>query len=210
MSRKVSTLWRTCLNKLPTIVAAVMFVLLPLCCCGFMFGQYPVQRFILNQRSAKMQSYEQRIASDPDDARAAEGIVRYLGNSDHETRGTALRALGRVESAPLDEIQIIAPYLSHEDHYTRRDAILAVKDRGDEAVTILDEIIACLDDPVGIDVRVFAAQVLSNLGADAARALPALREAATAQENSPFHDEFARSVQQIESTLEDQDREIWP
>lgn len=175
-----------------------------------MFGQYPAQRFILNQRSAKMQSYEQRIASDPDDARAAEGIVRYLGKSDHETRGMALRALGRVESTPLDEIQLIAPYLSHEDHYTRRDAILAVKDRGDEALVILDEIIACLDDPIGSDVRVFAAEVLSNLGADAARALPALREAATAQENSAFRDEFARSVQQIESTLEDQDREIRP
>lgn len=187
-----------------------MFVILPLCCCGFMFGQYPIQRFILNQRFAKMQSYEQRIASDPDDAGAAEGIVRYLGKSDHETRGMALRALGRVESTPLDEIQLIAPYLSHEDHYTRRDAILAVKDRGDEAVTILDEIIACLDDPVGLDVRVFAAEVLSNLGADAARALPALREAATAPGNASFDDMFERYVLRLEAAIEERDHAIQP
>ena len=175
-----------------------------------MFGQYPVQRFILNQRFAKMQSYEQRIASDPDDAGAAEGIVRYLGKSDSHTRGMALRALGRVESTPLDEIQLIAPYLSHEDHYTRRDAILAVKDRGDEAIEILDEVIACLDDRTGIDVRVFAAEVLSSLGAGAAHALPALREAAAAPENTPFHSELARYVEQIEAAVEERDRAIQP
>lgn len=115
-----------------------------------------------DHRSAKIQSFEQRIESDPDDADAAAGIVRYLDKSDHETRGMALRALGRVESDRLDEIQLIAPNLSHRNHYTRRDAILAVKDRGDEAVEILDEVIACLDDPIGIDVRVFAAEVLGS------------------------------------------------
>lgn len=210
MSWKLPIFRQSCLNKLPNAVAALLFVALPLCCCGLIFGQYPVERFILKQRYAKLQSYEQQIASNPGDIGAAEGIVRYLGKPDHETRGMALRALGRVESSRLDEIQLIAPYLSHEDHYTRRDAILAVRDRGDEASVILDEVIACLDDPVGIDVRVFAAQVLGHLGADAARSLPALREVTNAHQNSPFHDEFVRSVQQIESALEDQDRGLQP
>jgi len=164
----------------------------------------------LNARVEKLESYEQRLATDPNDDEAAQKIARYLDSSSSNTVGMALRSMGRIESSALDEIQLIAPFLSHEDHYTRRAAILAVKDRGDEAILILDEVIACLDDPVGVDVRVYAAQVLRNLGADAARALPALREASSDPGNVSFRDEFERSVQRLEAAIEEEGREIRP
>lgn len=199
-----------CREKLQAVLLAVLILGAPVCCCGFLFGQYPLERMILRHRADKLEAAEQRLATDPHDDDAAQLIVRYMNSSDSTTVGMALRSMGQVDSATLDEIHLIAPYLSHDDHYTRRSAILAVKDRGDEAIQILDEVIACLDDPVGIDVRVFAGEVISTLGVDAALALPALRAAAVAPENESFHDEFTRYVQRLEAAIEDHSREPQP
>ncbi|MEM6260007.1 MAG: HEAT repeat domain-containing protein [Planctomycetota bacterium] len=166
-----------------------------------LFLQYPLERFLLQDDFARLDSIEQAVEQGTATRDDLSELEQRAGSSNRYIQNNALRVIGRIKAPDFDEVEILSRYLLDSEHVIRRSAILAMKDQGSDALVAIDYIRACmLHDPSQVDVAVFAAQVLGSFGADAEPALDDLREARSRDE--VFRDMYDRAIKQIEDDLE--------
>lgn len=180
------------------IFVIIFFLLLAVACLSFFINSlYPLRRAKMEEDLARISTYENLIDQNPMDRASSQALLDNLSSPDQPVVVATLRTFGRIDSEYIDELSILEHYLNSSVPQYRRASILAVKDKGQESIVILPSITDSLSDPDAIDVRVFAAQVIRELGPEASSALEELRKARDDPTNSAFRSTFESAIENI-------------
>ena len=122
---------------------------------------------------------------------AVPDLLRHLQSTESaDARAEYLAALGRIvfsivfieENQSAYRVEVVraaAPFLQDDNERVRWEAAVVIRFSDSDAIHVLSAIIAALDTATP-NVAEYLAAAVGNIGPDAARAIPALKQAATA------------------------------
>jgi hypothetical protein len=139
--------------------------------------------------------------ANPDDPSYARDLIERTQSSYHWEASYAVWAIGEIGDAAIPIIDELAELMFSEDRLLAREASLALVELGPRSVLVISQLERRVATGITSDSAWFAAEAIGNLGADATRSLPVLRDRLGA---SPVLDEYLlRAIEAIEAASDE-------